>query len=168
MRRLTAGDWALESLASLCPLWRRWRTCRSSASWYSRALVPKTFSGAVPLTLPGELENTESSSDSCSFSSSLLIFCRSETAKPLWSRSTRPSSVHRLRIVSSRWRSYTQMGRNQWSTQSRIQPIYHSDCDTGVQLFRRWVVSSSYSLSSTQCDHVITHKHDQTTYKNAP
>lgn len=51
-------------------------------------------------------ENVDSSSDTCNFSSSLLIFCKSATAKPVLSCSAWPSPEHRLRMVSRRWRSY--------------------------------------------------------------
>lgn len=88
-RRPPAGD---SALMSLCPLERRWRSCRSSVTWYCKAPEPYPFSE--------ESENTDSSSVTCSFSSSLLIFWRSATAEPLWS-----FSEHRFRMVSRRWRS---------------------------------------------------------------
>lgn len=99
LRRLVVGDCGL---VSLCPL-----SLRCLWVMISPRHLPRN-----PLSrdTAAESENTDSSSDTCSFSSSRLIFCRSDTAETPESvsirpSSDRPSSEHRHRIVSRRWRS---------------------------------------------------------------
>ncbi len=88
LRRLVVGD------CGLCPLSLRCLWVRTSPRPLPRNPLSRDTAA--------ESENTDSSSDTCSFSSSRLIFCRSDTAETPESVSVRPSSEHRHRIVSRR------------------------------------------------------------------
>lgn len=99
LRREVVGDWGL---VSLCPLSLRCLWVRIS---------PRLFpTNPLSTETPADSENTDSSSETCSFSSSRLIFCKSDTAETPesvsnWIRSERLNSEHRHRMVSRRCRS---------------------------------------------------------------